>query len=56
MQKDDFYSITVLDPTVADMGKYTLVVRDGKETYHTGAYLDVQGKTSLPCSYSCTNG
>ena len=41
--KDDFYSLTVLNPTVNDMGKYTLVVKDGKETYHTGAYLDVKG-------------
>ena len=43
--KDDFYSLTVLNPTVNDMGKYTLVVKDGKETYHTGAYLDVKGIT-----------
>ena len=42
--KDDLYSITILNPKVSDMGKYTLVVKDGKETYHTGAYLDVKGK------------
>ena len=44
--KDDFYSLTILNPVVADMGKYTLVVKDGKETYHTGAYLDVKGNIS----------
>ena len=46
--KDDFYSLTVLNPNVNDMGKYTLVVKDGKETYHTGAYLDVKG-TEMTC-------
>ena len=45
--KDDFYSLTILNPVVADMGKYTLVVKDGKETYHTGAYLDVKGNISI---------
>ena len=43
VMKDDFYSLTILNPCVNDMGKYTLVVKDGKETYHTGAYLDVKG-------------
>ena len=45
--KDDFYSLTILNPVVNDMGKYTLVVKDGKETYHTGAYLDVKGNWNL---------
>ena len=44
VQKDDFYSITILNPKVADMGKYTLVVKIEKDTYHIGAYLDVKGK------------
>ena len=48
--KDDFYSLTVLNPNVNDMGKYTLVVKDGKETYHTGAYLDVKG-TEMTCYF-----
>ena len=48
VMKDDFYSLTVLNPNVNDMGKYTLVVKDGKETYHTGAYLDVKG-TEMTC-------
>ena len=52
VMKDDFYSLTVLNPNVNDMGKYTLVVKDGKETYHTGAYLDVKG-TEMTC-YSLT--
>ena len=43
VQKDDFYSITILNPKVADMGKYTLVVKIEKDTYHIGAYLDVKG-------------
>ena len=47
VMKDDFYSLTILNPVVADMGKYTLVVKDGKETYHTGAYLDVKGNISI---------
>ena len=52
--KDDFYSLTILNPVVNDMGKYTLVVKDGKETYHTGAYLDVKGNWNLQCLASLT--
>ena len=47
VMKDDFYSLTILNPVANDMGKYTLVVKDGKETYHIGANLDVKGNWSL---------
>ena len=53
--KDDFYSLTVLNPVVNDMGKYTLVVKDGKETYHTGAYLDVKGIERIWINLSFSN-
>ena len=39
--KDDCYSLTIFNPVVADMGKYTLVVRIEKDMYKTGAYLNV---------------
>ena len=42
--KDDHYSITILNPTVADAGKYTLVVKIEKDTFKTGAYLNVAAK------------
>ena len=55
VMKDDFYSLTILNPCVNDMGKYTLVVKDGKETYHTGAYLDVKGTKIVQTNYDRSN-
>ena len=42
-QEEDFYTLTILNPTVALGGSYTLQVKLEKDSKVTSAYLDVQG-------------
>ncbi len=42
-QEEDIFTLTILNPTVEQTGRYTLSVKLEKDCKTTGAYLDVQG-------------
>ncbi len=41
--KGDTYTLTILNPTVEDSARYTLVVRMEKDTFFCSGYLEVKG-------------
>ena len=46
--RGDVYTLTILNPTVEDTARYTLVVKaDNKDTLYCSGHLDVKGAKKL---------